>query len=74
MGLSSAMMTAITGTPRSFTADTDAIFAKGTVIRMSRVMSLESVDTKPVPDSDFALPATILTREQFASRFSPRPR
>lgn len=66
MGQSSAMMAEVAG-PSGFMARSDSIFAKGTVIRMSRVMRLDSVDTKPVPASQFVLP-TILTREQFAQR------
>jgi hypothetical protein len=72
MGASSAMMGAITEVARDFVMGNDEIFAKGTVIRMSRVMRLDSVDTNPVPASAFALPATVLTREQFAARSGSR--
>lgn len=74
MGLSSAMMRAIRGPASSLSAKTDEVFAKGTVIRMSRVLRLDRVDSNPVPASEFALPATILTREQFATRSGASPR
>jgi hypothetical protein len=49
----------------------DSVFAKGTVIRFSRLLSLQSVDAKPVAPSEFELPATTLTREQYEARVQP---
>lgn len=45
-----------------------SIFERGTVIRVGRTMRLESVDTHPVPASEFVLPSPPLTREQLAAR------
>lgn len=44
------------------------IFSRGTVIRMGRIMRLDSVDTRPIPAADFVLPSPPLTREQLAAR------
>jgi hypothetical protein len=44
------------------------IFERGTVIRMGHRMRLKSVDTRPVPASEFVLPSPPLTREQLAAR------
>lgn len=50
-----------------------SIFERGTVIRFGRMFRLDSVDANPVPASQFVLPATVLTREQYAARsgFAP---
>ena len=45
-----------------------SIIQQGTIIRMGRMLRLQSVETTPVPDSTFALPNPILTREQFIAR------
>lgn len=51
-----------------------AIFERGTVIRMGRIMRLASVDREPLPAADFALPSPPLTREQLAARIrGPAP-
>jgi hypothetical protein len=42
-----------------------ALLEKGTVLRFSRLMKLESVDEAPIPRSHFELPARILDREGF---------
>lgn len=44
------------------------IFARGTVIRFGNLFRLESVDEGEIPSSEFALPETILTRDEFAAR------
>lgn len=74
MAASSLMMTGVIGSMGNFSAGLTEIFAKGTVIRMSRVFRLDGVDTHAVPASEFMLPPTVLTREQFAARNGRRPR
>lgn len=44
------------------------IFSRGTVIRLGNLFRLESVDTSPVSPSEFVLPDTVLTREEFIAR------
>lgn len=42
-----------------------ALLEKGTVLRLSGLMKLESVDRAPIPRTHFALPARILDRAEF---------
>ena len=52
----------------------NAIYALGTVIRQGGDFRLESVDTNPIPASEFALPSPPLSREQLAARMhGPAP-
>ena len=53
-----------------------AIFERGTVIRWSRLYRLESVDSHPIPPSEFALPSAPLSRAELAARLGwgqPQP-
>jgi hypothetical protein len=51
-----------------------AIYAFGTVIRQGGDFALESVDTNPIPASEFALPSAPLSRAQLAARLhGPAP-
>jgi hypothetical protein len=53
-----------------------AIFERGTVIRWGRLARLESVDTHPIPASEFVLPSAPLTRAQLEARMDlsqPQP-
>ncbi|HMG47052.1 MAG TPA: hypothetical protein VK614_06300 [Allosphingosinicella sp.] len=56
---------------RAYAAALQSIFERGTVIRMGRVMRLDTVDDRDLPDSLFTLPSAPLSREQFAARSNP---
>ena len=49
-------------------AASEALLARGAPLRMGRMMQLESVDTGPVPASEFVLPSAPLTRDQLVER------
>jgi len=51
-----------------FMAAMTSIFERGAVLRLGRVMHLESAAAGPVPAAQFALPGEPLTPEQFAAR------
>ena len=72
MASSAAGMAEVMGSAGDFGAKIDDAMKKGTVIRMSRILRLESVKGGVVPDADFVLPATVLTREQYAARTAGR--
>jgi hypothetical protein len=52
----------------AYAAALQSIFERGTVIRMGRIMRLDTVDNRDLPDSLFTLPSAPLSREQFAAR------
>jgi hypothetical protein len=69
---SASGMGSMIGSVPAFAAKANEIFAKGTVIRMGHMLRLESVSKDPIPAADFALPAVILSREQYAARLEGR--
>ncbi|MDB5672059.1 MAG: hypothetical protein JWO25_3018 [Alphaproteobacteria bacterium] len=68
MGGSAAGLAAMRGTVSDFAAKIQTIFEKGTVIKMSGLLQLESVKKGPIPKSEFELPPVVLTRDQFEAR------
>jgi len=44
------------------------LLARGAPLRMGHLMQLESIDTRPVPASEFVLPSAPLTRDQLVER------
>lgn len=66
----SSSVEAMHGIPgaQDFGAYMSEIFSRGTVIRLGNLFRLESVDTSPVPPSEFTLPPTVLTRAEFIAR------
>lgn len=72
-GSSSTMMRNMLGSVPDMAAKAQAILAKGAVIRMGRLMRLESVDKAPVPASAFALPGPVLDRAQLRARMGFGP-
>lgn len=64
---------AMLGNVPAFAANSAAIMSRGTVIRVGRLLHLESIDTGPVPETQFALPGPLLTRAQFAARMGWSP-
>lgn len=49
-------------------SDLHAIIRRGTMLRIGNLVRLRRVHTRPLPASAFALPTTILTREEFIKR------
>jgi hypothetical protein len=72
LGASSNMMGALMGSTPDFFAKIEAVLAKGTVIRMGRVLRLDSIGHDAIPPSQFAFPGPLLTREDYAARAGPR--
>lgn len=68
MKAAAASMEDALGHKESMFEQLDDVFAKGTVIRFSNILSLQSVDAKPIPASEFELPAMVLTRAQYEAR------
>ena len=65
-----AMMMPALGTRGDYFTALQTIFERGAVIRMGRLMRLDAVDDRDLPDSLFTLPSAPLSREAFAARFS----
>lgn len=72
MAASTAGMAEVMGSAGGLGTKMAEVMKKGAMIRMSRVLRLESVKAGPVPDADFVLPPTVLTREQYAARIAGR--
>ncbi|HEY0311986.1 MAG TPA: hypothetical protein VGC56_05770 [Allosphingosinicella sp.] len=66
--LSSRMMKLMLGSIPEFMAKTEEMLGKGAVIRLSRMLLLDGVSHDPIPASEFALPAVVLTKDQYAAR------
>jgi len=49
------------------------LLARGAPLRMGNIMRLESVDTRPIPASEFVLPGSPLTRAQLEARLGWGP-
>lgn len=71
-GLSAQMMAQLVGSVPDFMVKMNAALSKGTAIRIAKALRLDSVSHAPVSASEFALPAVVLTKEQFAARVKPK--
>ena len=49
------------------------MFARGAVLRMGNMLRLESVDTHPIPASEFVLPSAPLSRAELEARLGWQP-
>ncbi|MFZ5748962.1 MAG: hypothetical protein ACOY45_15055 [Pseudomonadota bacterium] len=61
-------LSAAMGATTSLQKQTLALFEKGTVLRMGDFYKLTDVKTDPIPDSDFALPETVLDQKALRER------